>query len=158
MAKEYQRTADTSYRERDDFDERWERMHREKKKAKARLKKSHAGVIFLRIVEFVMIGLSLLASSRIARFITAKLTLDSVVVVTSRFGPAAGHNYSTILAAIAAEPKLIAVIVTGVILLLELIALLIRAIRRPARRRAQLRQVLLEDSRAGQKRLEDRRP
>ena len=158
MAKEYQRTADTSYRERDDFDERWERMHREKKKAKARLKKSHAGVIFLRIVEFVMIGLSLLASSRIARFITAKLTLDSVVVVTSRFGPAAGHNYSTILAAIAAEPKLIAVIVTGVILLLELIALLIRAIRRPARRRAQLRQARLEDSRAGQKRLEDRRP
>ena len=135
MANEYQRTAHAPYMDKDDFDERWERMHRERKRREAQLKKTRGGKIFLRIAELLTIGLSFLASSRIARFITAKLTMDTVVEVTAHFGPAVGHRLATILAAIAAEPLLIAAAVTGIILLLEFIALVIRAITRPRYRR-----------------------
>ena len=98
-----------------------------------RRKKSHAGRIFLRVLEILAVILSYLESSRIARFITAKLSMDLVVETTHRLGPQAGHSLSTFLAAIVAEPRLIALIVVILILLLELVALLIRRLGRHPR-------------------------
>ena len=98
-------------------------------------KKSGAALVFLHVMELVTIGLSYLERSRIVRFLAAKLGLDVVVEVTDRFGPAAGHRLSTFVSLLIAEPALIAVLVTAVWILLNLIVFLILGIRRRRRRR-----------------------
>ena len=86
----------------------------------------HVRIIFLRVAELVVIGVSLFEGSHIVRFLTAKITMDVVVEITARFGPGVGHQVSTILASVVAEPKLIAVFVTCAILILEVFIMLIR--------------------------------
>lgn len=89
-------------------------------------RKIHLGIIFLRVAELVVIGVSLFEGSHIVRFLTAKITMDVVVEITARFGPGVGHQVSAILASIVAEPKLIAVFVTFAILIIEVFIMLIR--------------------------------
>ena len=81
----------------------------------------HPRLIYLHIAEILAIAVSFLQRSRIARFITAKLGMDTVVEVTRYFGPDAGHGLSTVLAAVIAEPKLIAVLVTVIIVLCNIV-------------------------------------
>ncbi len=85
-------------------------------------------------MQIVTVFLSYLGRSRIVRFITAKLGLDVVVEVTARFGAPAGHRLSSFVAALIAEPRLIAVIVAGIFLLIDLIVIIVRAARRRSRR------------------------
>ena len=96
--------------------------------------KGHTKRVFVRVLEILLIALSYFERSYIVRFLTAKISMDVLVEVTDRFGADWGHRLSTVLAVIVAEPRLIAVIVTGVILVLELIALLWRSLSRPHRR------------------------
>lgn len=98
-------------------------------------KKHHAGRIFRRIMELIAIALSFLGRSRIARFLTAKASMDIVVEVTAVLGRDAGHRLSTFFAFLAAEPALIAVFVTIVVLLVELILWVIGRLRPDRRRR-----------------------
>ena len=70
---------------------------------------------WVRALEITLIVVSFLERNQIARFISAKLGLDFVVEVTSRFGAPAGHRLSSWIAVIIAEPRLIAVIVTGIV-------------------------------------------
>ena len=100
-------------------------------------KKRHAGRIFRRIMELLAIALSFLGRSRIARFLTAKASMDIVVEVTAILGKDAGHRLSTFFAFLAAEPALIAVFVTILILLVELVLWIVDYFhprRRPRRR------------------------
>ena len=90
--------------------------------------------IFLRCVELIAIAVSFLGRNAIARFLAAKAGLDLVVEVTARFGADTGHRLSTIVAAIIAEPRLIAVIVVLFFLICHLLAWLIRLIFRLRRR------------------------
>ncbi|MBQ8304975.1 MAG: hypothetical protein IJX90_01960 [Blautia sp.] len=106
------------------YDDKIER-HRHKKSAFSRY--------FVRTLEVLAIVLSFLGRSRIARFLSTKITLDVVVEVTDKFGAAAGHRLSTFIAAIVAEPLIIAYVVTGVIVAINLLALLIRKLRRRRR-------------------------
>ena len=103
-----------------------------------RRKRSRTGLVFLHVMELVTIGLSYLERSRIVRFITAKLGLDVVVEVTDRFGAPAGHRLSTFVSLLIAEPALIAVLVTAVWVLINLIVFLILGIRRSRRRKRSL--------------------
>ena len=89
--------------------------------------------VFFRTVELITIALSFFGRNAIARFIGAKLGLDFIVEVTAHFGADAGHRLSTIVAAIIAEPRLIALIVTGFFLVCHLIAWIVRLIRRRRR-------------------------
>ena len=98
-------------------------------------KKTRAGRIFVRVVELLAIALSFLGRSQIARFLTAKVSMDVLVEVTDRFGPKAGHRLSTVMALIVAEPHIIALAVTGIILVLELVYLVIHLIRNRGRHR-----------------------
>ena len=91
--------------------------------------------IFLRCVELIAVAVSFLGRNAIARFLAAKAGLDLVVEVTARFGADTGHRLSTIVAAIIAEPRLIAVIVVLFFLIFHLLAWLIRLFFRPRRRR-----------------------
>lgn len=91
--------------------------------------------IFLRCVELIAVAVSFLGRNAIARFLAAKAGLDLVVEVTARFGADAGHRLSTIVAAIIAEPRLIAVIVVIFLLIFHLLAWLIRLFFRPRPRR-----------------------
>ena len=90
-------------------------------------------------MEVLAIVLSFLESSRIARFLTAKVSMDVVVEVTDKFGTRAGHRMSSILAFIVAEPRIIAVAVTGVILVLELILGIVRLAKAKAGKRRRRR-------------------
>ena len=112
-------------------------------------KRSKAGKIFVRSTEVVAIGGSFLASSRLARFVTAffgsKAEMDIVIAVTERFGAPAARQLSTIFAgingAVAAEPRVIALAVTGVIVVLNMIAFLFRSIGKHRRKRRYLREI-----------------
>ena len=73
-------------------------------------------LVFIHMTELLVIILSFLQSSRLARFMAAKVSMDVIVEVTARFGPDAGHRLSTFMAAIVAEPKIAAVVVTAVII------------------------------------------
>ena len=92
--------------------------------------RSHARIVFLRVMELLSIALSFLYRSRIARFITTKISMDIVVEVTAVFGKDAGHRLSTFLALLTAEPALIAVFVTALILVLEMLFWIIRRARK----------------------------
>ena len=83
--------------------------------------RSRAGVYFARSLELLAIALAYLEKSRLVRFITAKLSMDAVVEVTARFGRSAGHRLSTFLSLIVAEPRLLAVIITGILLVVNLV-------------------------------------
>ena len=107
----------------------------EEKCLPAEKKKRKSAVIFLRVMEVLTVGTSFLASSRIARFLTAKITMDVVVEVTDRFGKNVAHALTTTLAMIVAEPRIIAFTVTGVILGLNAIVWSVRGIRRLFRKR-----------------------
>ena len=85
--------------------------------------------VFFRTVELIAIAVSFFGRNAIARFIGAKLGLDFIVEVTARFGANAGHRLSTIVAAIIAEPRLIALIVTGFFLVCHVIAWIVHLIR-----------------------------
>lgn len=106
--------------------------------------KQSAKKTFLHMLEILAIVLSFLGRNAIARFLAAKLGLSVVVEVTSRFGADAGHRLSSFVALLIAEPRLIAVIVTGIIVLLHMIAWVISRLRhsgrRPHNRRKQLEQ------------------
>ena len=91
--------------------------------------------ILVRTLEIMAVILSFLGSSRIARFLSAKVTMDVLVEVTDKFGARAGHWLSTVIAAIIAEPLIIAYVVSGVIIFANLLALLIRALKRRHRRK-----------------------
>ena len=93
----------------------------------------HLTDLWVRLLEILAVALSFLQRSRIARFLSAKLSMGAVVEVTARFGRSAGHRLSTVLAAIVAEPRLIVIIVIGVILIGELIAWIVRQILRRSR-------------------------
>ena len=95
--------------------------------------KRRSRAIFVRTVELIVVVLSFLGSSAIARFLVAKITLDTIVWVTSTFGPGVGHTLSSFLAAIVAEPRIIAFIVAGIFFLIHLIGGFIRLLvpRRP---------------------------
>ncbi len=97
--------------------------------------RAHAARVYLRGLEILAIALSYLESSRIARFITAKLSMGAVVEVTARMGRDAGHHLSSFLAVLVAEPKLIALIVAGVLLVLEFIGFVVRRARRGSEHR-----------------------
>ena len=86
--------------------------------------------IFVSLLEVIAVAVSFLAGSRIARFLTAKVSMDVIVEVTDRFGPAAGHNLSTLLASIVAEPRLIAVFVIIVLVVFNIIFWLISRLLR----------------------------
>ena len=121
-----------------DSREAYIRQYREEKEkkyleAKDRARKSHAGKVFARILELVVIGISFFERSYIVRFLSAKLSMDVLVEITAHFGPGVGHQVSSLLAAIVAEPRLVAVIATGIILVIELLASLLRLIFRPRR-------------------------
>ena len=94
------------------------------------------------MLEILAIVLSFLGRNAIARFLAAKFGLSVVVEVTSRFGADAGHRLSSFVALLIAEPRLIAVIVTGIIVLFHAIAWIISLLRgpkhRPHHRRKQL--------------------
>ena len=96
-------------------------------------RRTHIGLVFFRIAEILAIVLSILQSSRIARFLSTKAAMDIVVEVTDIFGKTAGHHLSTFFAFLVAEPQIITVIVTAVVLIIELTMLIVRSLR-PRRR------------------------
>lgn len=99
-----------------------------------RRKSSSFARTLVRVLEILAIFLSFLNCSRIARFLSAKITMDVLVEVTDKFGASAGHFLSTVIAAIVAEPLIIAYVVTGLIVLINLLVMLVRKIRRRRRR------------------------
>ena len=124
MAKSYKQASKP---EEMDYDQRWEIMHKEKKKIRALERRERGTGIrrtFFYSLEILTVGLSYLERSRLARFITTKVTLDTVVEVTARFGKDAGHRLSTVLAALTAEPYIIAVALTVLFLLIDFISIL----------------------------------
>ena len=80
-------------------------------------------------IEILVVVLAVLARSRIARFLSTKITLDLVVEVTDKLGPEAGHRLSTVIAAIVAEPLIVAYIVAGIFVVVNILAVLFRSIR-----------------------------
>ncbi|MDO5702153.1 MAG: hypothetical protein Q4G47_02215 [Lachnospiraceae bacterium] len=91
-----------------------------------RKKKSVFSKTLVRVLEIAAIVLSILARSRIARFLSTKAALSLVVEVTDKFGAPAGHFLSTVIAAIVAEPMIIVYIVTGVIVCVNLFVMAVR--------------------------------
>ena len=113
-------------------------MRRDGKKITAqedpRLRRSVAvKALFFRATELTLIGVSFVGSSYIARFLVAKVSMDTLVEITDRFGPTAGHMVATILSVIVAEPRILAVIVAGVLVVIEVAVRLIRLGRRRKR-------------------------
>lgn len=92
-------------------------------------KKSSFSATLIRVLELMAVILSFLGSSHIARFLSAKVTMDLLVEVTDKFGASAGHTLSTVIAAVIAEPMIIAYVVTGVIIFFNILALMIGKIR-----------------------------
>ena len=86
--------------------------------------------VFWRCLEIVAIAVSFLGRNAIARFLAAKVGLDFTVEVTAAFGRDAGHKVSTIVALIVAEPRLIAVLVAGIFLIIELVFWILRMVFR----------------------------
>ena len=97
--------------------------------------------IFLRVMELVAIAASFLARSSIARFVVAKLSGDVIVEVTARFGRDAGHALTTVMAAIMAKPEIIGFVVTGVILVIDLLVTCCMTVRRRRRRRRRVQEL-----------------
>ena len=115
------------------YDHPWEGDVREdgrRRRPGQRRRRSKAGLMYLHAAELIAVAVSFLASSRIARFLVAKLTMDTVVEVTDRFGADAGHTLSGFLALIVAEPKMIAVVVAGVFLVLNAVIWLCTSLHR----------------------------
>ena len=98
-------------------------------------RKSHFARNTALVLEGLVLVLSVLERSRIARFLSTKVVLDLVVEVTDKFGAAAGHRLSTIIAAIVAEPMILVYIVAGLLTLVNLLVFLFRKPRRRRRRR-----------------------
>ena len=97
-----------------------------RRRRRPRRRRSRTAFIFARLLEITAVVVSFLAGSRIARFLTAKVSMDVLVEVTDRFGPRAGHSLSTLMAAIVAEPRLIAVILIGVFVICHFVAWIVR--------------------------------
>ena len=97
---------------------------------KNRHKKSSFSRTLVRVLEVMAIVLGFLANSRIARFLSAKVTMDVLVEVSVRFGAPTGHFLSTVIAAVIAEPLIIAYGITGVIIAGNLIVFLIKSLRK----------------------------
>ena len=93
---------------------------------KNRQKKTSFSRTLVRVLEILAIVLAFLGNSRIARFLSAKVTMDVLVEVSVRFGAPAGHFLSSVIAAVIAEPLIIAYGITGVIVAIHLLVLLIR--------------------------------
>ena len=104
----------------------------EDRRSRSYRERSGAGIYFARSLEIVAIALAYLERSRVVRFITAKLSMDTVVEVTARFGRTAGHRLSTILALFVAEPKLLAVVITGFLIIVNLIMWVVGMLRHPS--------------------------
>lgn len=104
--------------------------------------RSRAGIYFARSLELLAIALAYLEKSRLVRFITAKLSMSAVVEVTARFGRNAGHRLSTFLSLIVAEPRLLAVIITGILLIVNLVVWLVGLIQNQQRRRRYSRRTM----------------
>ena len=107
-----------------------------------RRERSRAGIYFARSLELLAIALAYLEKSRLVRFITAKLSMSAVVEVTARFGRNAGHRLSTFLSLIVAEPRLLAVIITGILLIVNLVVWLVGLIQNQQRRRRYSRRTM----------------
>ena len=103
--------------------------------ARARRVRSRVRMVFARALEIVLVAISYFQSSYIVRFVTTKLSMDVLVEVSVRFGRDTGHLLSTCLATIATEPRLIAVVVAAVLLVIEFFAWIGRSIGRSRRRR-----------------------
>ena len=89
---------------------------------KQKRKKSLFARNLVRCLELLAVVLSILGRSRIARFLSTKVTLDVVVEVTDKFGARAGHRLSTFIAAVVAEPMIVAYVVAGVLVVVNLLA------------------------------------
>ncbi len=98
-------------------------------------RKSHFARNTALVLEGLVLVLSVLERSRIARFLSTKVILDLVVEVTDKFGAAAGHRLSTGIAAIVAEPMIIVYIVAGLLTVINLLVFLLRKPRRRRKRR-----------------------
>ena len=83
---------------------------------------------FRHVCELIVIGLTYFQRSAIVRFLTTKLSMDVVVEVSARYGAPAGHRLSTFMAAIAADPRILALIITGIILIFNLLGWIIRKV------------------------------
>ena len=105
-------------------------MHNEHSDHHKKHRRHHPKLIYLHIAEIIAVILSFLERSRIARFLTAKVGLDMVVTVTDRFGAPAGRHLSTFIAALIAEPMLIAAFLTVVFILCNIILHIVLLIRR----------------------------
>ena len=88
--------------------------------------KSHFARNVALVMEGLVLVLSVLERSRIARFLSTKAILDLVVEVTDKFGAAAGHRLSTMIASIVAEPMIIVYIVAGLLTVINLLVFLIQ--------------------------------
>ncbi len=102
---------------------------------KHRRKKSLFARNLVRVMEVMVVVLSVLGRSRIARFLSTKITLDVVVEVTDKFGAAAGHRLSTFIAAIVAEPMIVAYAVAGFLVIVNLLVIVLRRVRRKSHHR-----------------------
>ena len=100
---------------------------------KQKRKKSLFARNLVRCLEVLALVLSILGRSRIARFLSTKVTLDVVVEVTDKFGARAGHRLSTFIAAVVAEPMIVAYVVAGVLVVVNLLVLLVRRGKRKRR-------------------------
>ena len=98
--------------------------------------------IFIWALEIVAVTLSFLQRSHIARFLTAKVGMDTVVEVTRHLGADAGHSLSTFVALLVADPRLIAVFIAGCFLIINFIAGIVSwNVRRRRRRNRRPRKV-----------------
>ena len=120
---------------------REERRRRKEEQIQAggkKAKKSRAGLIFLRVIELIAIGTSFLSSHFLATYIFEWLDGFILIEVTDRFGREAALKFNTwyagVKAAIIARPEIIAFVVTGVILGINVIVWLVRLIRMSLRR------------------------
>ena len=100
---------------------------------KQKKKKSMFARNLVRVMEVLAIVISILERSRIARFLSTKVTLDVLVEVTDKFGADAGHRLSTFIAAVVADPMIVAYVVAGFLVFLNLVVFLIRRLRTPKR-------------------------
>ena len=96
--------------------------------------KQSAKRTFLHMLELLAIALSFLGRNSIARFLAAKFGLSVVVEVTSRFGADTGHRLSSFIALLIAEPRLIAVLVTAVIVLVHSLVWIISKLKQSRHR------------------------
>ncbi len=115
--------------------QRYREERHEREEARVQKAKGHAMRVFRHALEIIAVGLSYFQSSYNVRFLTAKVSMDVLVEVTARFGANSGHALSTVMAALVAEPRLIAVGLAAVLLLIELFASIGKAVSRHRRRK-----------------------